>query len=298
MSSKCDLLVLGGAGLAGAAIVEAAQRRGLTVLSASRRGAVSVDARDEADLRRLLDRLAPSVVVNAAAIVSIPDCEADPGSAWVVNARVPAVLAAWTRAAGAKLVHISTDHYYSGDGRRPHGEDEPVRLLNEYARTKYAAEALALSDPEALVLRTNIVGLRSATGRSFGEWALQLVADDAPGVLFDDQFVSTIDVWAFADALLDLSGSEAPGVVNLAASSVFSKAEFVQALAARLGRPLTRARVGSVGEQSVARPDSLGLDVSKAEQLLGRRLPGLDRVVDALAVRSQLEREPIHALEQ
>lgn len=277
------LLVLGETGLAGTAILETARARGLNVTGASRRGERQVDLTDADAVCALLREVSPTVVINAAALVSVADCERDPARAWLVNARPVALIADVARQAQIRFVQVSTDHFYTGDGRRPHREDEPVVLLNDYARSKYAAEGFALTAPDALVVRTNILGLKSATGGSFGEWALKLIESDGEGTLFEDQFVSILDIWSFAEALLDLAAADAGGLINLAASEVFSKAELVEALAAALHRPLTRARRGSVGTLEVRRPDSLGLDVTRAEAVLGRKLPGRKAVAERFA---------------
>ena len=296
-ASDCDLLVLGDTGMAGAALVEAGRSRGLRARGASRRGEEPVDVADENALRALLERLQPRTVVNTVAIVSIPACERDPGLAWRVNARPAALIADWARSAGARVLHVSTDHFFSGDGRALHDEGAPVVLLNDYARTKYAAEGLALTHDNTLVLRTNILGLKSAGGGSLIEWALGAIERDEAITLFDDQFVSSIDVWALAEAMLDLAEAPASGLLNIASREVFSKADLIGGLAQALGRPLTRARIGSVAEQGVRRADSLGLDVSRAEALLGRPLPTLARVIDTLAARISNSEVPVHALE-
>jgi hypothetical protein len=50
-------------------------------------------------------------------------------------------------------------------------------------------------------------------------------------------------------------------------------------LAKALGRPLSRAKIGRVGAQATPRAESLGLEVSRAERILGRSLPTLDIVI-------------------
>jgi dTDP-4-dehydrorhamnose reductase len=277
--TSIDLMVLGGTGLAGRAIVAAARRRDLNAMTLARGGDLAVDVRDADALRETLARTAPRAIVNAAAMVSIPACEHDPAQAWLINARPAAILADDAQKRGARLVHISTDHFYTGDGRRRHGEDDPVRLVNDYARVKYAAEGFALTAPRALALRTNFVGWPSAAGGSLAEWAMGVIEGDLPADLFDDQFVSCVDVWTLADCVLDLALGDAVGVLNLGACEVFSKAQFVLALAKALARPLSRAKIGKVAAQATPRADSLGLDVSRAERILGRSLPTLDGVV-------------------
>jgi dTDP-4-dehydrorhamnose reductase len=274
-----DLMVLGGTGLAGRAIMASARRRDLNAMTVARRGDLCIDIRDDSALREALIQVRPRAIVNAAAMVSIPACEQDPSTAWLVNARPAAVLADYACSVGARFVQMSTDHFYTGDGRRRHGEQDQVRLINDYARVKYAAEAFALTSPAALVLRTNFVGWPSASGGSLAEWAMGVIEGDLPADLYEDQFVSCLDVWTLADCILDLTFGDVSGRLNLGAADVFSKAEFVLALAAGLGRPLTRTRLAKVDAQATPRADSLGLDVSRAEGILGRSLPTLDAVV-------------------
>ena len=286
-----DLLVVGGTGLAGRAVVAAARERGMDARTLARAGDLPVDVRDEAALGDALSRARAATVINCAAIVSAPDCERDPGEAWRVNARPAAIIARHCREAGSRFVQVSTDHYWTGDGRQAHAEDAPVVLINEYARTKYAAEALAMTDPGALVVRTNIIGWPSPTRSSFAEWALDVIETEAPAALYADQFVSSLDIWRFAEALLDLGAAPPTGVINLAASEVFSKAEVVERMAQAMGRPLSNARRASVKDQSTPRADSVGLDVTRATSILGRPLPGLDQVAAALVAHLE-DREP------
>lgn len=283
----CDLLIVGGTGLAGQALGAAARARGLDVLSLARRGEVAVDIRDVDELRAALTATPARIIINAAAIVSLAACERDPAAAWMVNTRPVIELVEHARSTGARLIQISTDHYYSGDGRKAHTEADPTQIINEYSRTKLAAEAIADSAQGALILRTNFVGWPSATGGSLAEWALDVIENDRPADLYADQFVSSLDVWSFAEAVLDLAASPAAGVLNLAASEVFSKAEFVERLAGALGRELSAARRVSVKDGSTLRGDSLGLDVSRAEAQLGRSLPTLDQVIANLNARCQ-----------
>lgn len=289
MRAPGKLLVLGAEGLAGRRLLAAAAGRGLDAAGASRRGGeglFAADLEDASALRGLLETVRPEVIVNCAALTDLARCERDPAAALLANTRPPGLLAGYAAETGARFVQISTDHYYAGDGARPHAEDAPVSLLNEYARSKYAGEALALSAPGALVVRTNFVGWPSPHRRSFGEWALSVVREDAPARLFADQYVSSLSVWAFAEALLELLGTAAAGVLNLASREVFSKADIIEDLAAALGVRLTRARRTELGSDGVRRGDSLGLDVSSAEAWLGRTLPGRAELIADLALRA------------
>lgn len=278
-----SLLVIGSTGLAGQAIMQEAHRRGLNPVGAARRNAdIALDVTDLRQLDNVLCKLAPAIVINCAALVSVEACDKDPGLGWQINARPASLLAEWSAASGGKLIQISTDHYFTTGGSKPHAETDPVCFVNEYARQKFAAEAFALSAPDALVLRTSILGLRGWPEPTFAEWALDMVRKDAPATLFADAWTSSIDVGSFARALFDLQQCGARGLINLAASEVYSKEAFVRALAARLGRRLTKASTGSIASLGVRRANCLGLDVSRAETILGYRLPGLQAIIRAI----------------
>lgn len=277
-------LVVGASGTLGQTLMAELQRRGHEPLAASRNSPdCPMDLRECHQTGALLDRMRPTVIWNAAAIVGLTACEDDPGLAYQVNARGVAVLAEAAARTGARLVQVSTDHFFVGDGDASHAEDAPVRLLNEYARTKFAGERFALNLPGALVLRTNITGFRQLPAEpTFVEWVLRAIEEDAPVRLFTDFYTSTLDAASFARAACDLVDTGTAGLFNLASSEVCNKKRFVQNMAARLGKTLSRASDGSVSELQPTRANSLGLDVSKAEAKLGYGLPDLNTVVDNL----------------
>jgi len=278
------LLVLGATGLLGQAFIAEARARGTPCSGVARSGADhAVDVTDAKALRELLCDTSPALIVNCVAVTSHAICEEQPAIAFLVNARTPALLAALCGELGARLAHISSDHFFSGDGSTPHDERAPVQLVNEYARSKYAGERLALTNPSALAIRTNIVGLRRWAGRqTFAEWAIDAIEHARPMTLFDDFYTSSMHTRACAGGVLDLAAAGVRGLVNVASSQVSSKREFVRALARALDADIDYAGVGSVREISPPRADSLGLDVTRAQTLLQRRLPDLADTIAAI----------------
>lgn len=268
----------------GQALMSEAARRDIEVRGASRSGPdIAVDIRDGAALREILEQTRPDVVINSAAIVDLGACESRPDLAYAVNARAVALLTETIAAHPARLVQVSTDHYFVGDGPALHDEHAPVQLVNEYARTKFAGEAFALCRDDALVIRTNVTGFRGAADRpTFIEWALGAIERGEQLTLFDDFHTSTMSAGACATALFDLIERDAAGLLNVASSQVSSKLEFVTALAEALGRPLRDPTAGSVRGLQPPRAESLGLDVARAEALLGRALPDLQSTVQSL----------------
>jgi dTDP-4-dehydrorhamnose reductase len=274
------MILFGATGMLGQAIAAEAARRGRTVCRLSRHGPDrAADLGQFESIRPLLDELAPDLVVNAAALADIEACERDPGLALAVNARAVLAMGEHCRDARIPLVQISTDHFFTGNGPAPHGEVAPVALLNEYARSKYLGEGFAGIAPQALVVRTNVTGFRGWPGRpTFAEWAMDALQRRAPLTLFDDYYASTIDAGSFSRALFDLIERGATGTINLAAHTVASKWRFVHRLARMMEIALDWDEAASVQSLAVPRAESLGLDVGKAEALLGYALPDTDQV--------------------
>jgi dTDP-4-dehydrorhamnose reductase len=283
-SAAVRLLVLGSTGMLGQAMLAQARAREWPCCGAARSGAeLSVDVTDLTALEAVLDEVRPSVVVNCAAITNLADCEEWPALAYAVNARAPGRLAELSLDRGIAFAQVSSDHFFTGDGAAAHDEKARVRLVNEYARTKYAGEVFALTAPTALAVRTNVVGLRRWQGRpTFVEWALDAAENDRPLTLFEDFFTSSMHSRACSTAILDLIQIGARGLVNIASSQVVSKRDFVLAIAGALGVELSRVSAASVRGLTPRRAESLGLDVRRAESLLGRRLPDLHDTVRAV----------------
>lgn len=279
------VLIIGATGMLGQALMKEAFMRKIEAVGTARSGTdLSFNLTDDYELKQAVKKVRPDMIINTAAIVNLLECEKDPGLAYRVNARSVGLLAEMSRKLGIYFIQISTDHYFTGDGSSQHKETCPVRLVNEYARTKLAGEYFALTCPESLVIRTNIVGFRRKCGHlALVEWVLKTLESGVPITLFDDFFTSSIDVRQFSVNLFDLIEKKPRGIINLASREVVSKKTFIEALATQLGYSLAHAKIGSVFEiPEVERAESLGLDISMVEAILGYPLPTLDQVVRSL----------------
>ena len=284
-----SILILGAAGMLGQKLIAEGKARDQQVIGAGRRyvqgyAEVEVDIKDGQALRDLLQRLEPQVIVNAAAIVDIGSCEKDPGLAYMVNSRSAGLCADYAEKNGCYFVQISSDHYYSGDERLAHTPDDPITLKNEYARSKYLGEQLTRLNPNAAIIRTNIVGLRGDLARpTFMEWLISKLQTKQEITVFKDYYVSSIATGQFAKAFYDILDKRPTGIWNLASSEVFSKEEFIREFALQAGFSTENLREGSVFDNlNVLRAESLGLDVSLTEAYLGYKLPGLKDVIREL----------------
>ncbi len=127
-----------------------------------------VTAEDLGSVLRALDEAAPDAVINGIGVIKqLPEAQ-DPIVAISINALFPHRLALACRAAGARLVHVSTDCVFSGD-RGNYSEDDVPDAPDLYGRTKLLGE---VTGPGCLTLRTSIVGHELVGRHGLIEWFL------------------------------------------------------------------------------------------------------------------------------
>ena len=163
------VLLLGADGQVGRALVSVLPSIG-DVVALNRRG---LDLADSAALRRVVRRLRPDVLVNAAAYTAVDQAEAEFAVADTVNHVAPRILAEEARRISAILVHYSTDYVFDGTSIDPYIEADRPSPLSAYGRSKLAGElAIAGVGPKHAIFRTSWV--YSPDGRNFLRSILRL----------------------------------------------------------------------------------------------------------------------------
>jgi dTDP-4-dehydrorhamnose reductase len=211
-------------------VVALLESRGDTVARFTRE---DVDIADPESIRGMADGAA--VLVNCAAYTAVDAAEEDEATAFTVNAVGPANLAALARAAGARLVQISTDYVFDGLAATPYAEDAPLAPRSAYGRTKAAGEwAVRADGVDHLILRT--AWLYGANGRCFPKTMTRIVAERGGAQVVEDQWGQptwTVDV---ADLLYRLVVADAPrGTYHATASGSTTWFEFARAAVASAG---------------------------------------------------------------
>lgn len=182
-------------------------------------------------LDALVRRVAPDLVVNAAAYTAVDKAESDRESAWRINAEAVEVLARACTTRGIPLVHYSTDYVFPGDAERPWREDDPTAPLGVYGASKLGGEeAIRSGGCQHLILRTAWV--YGARGHNFLRTMLRLGADrDQLRVVSDQIGCPTPAVWiAQATALAISRMGDHSGTWNLVAGGETSWHGFATAI--------------------------------------------------------------------
>lgn len=125
-----------------------------------------VSALEIESLRRVLETVQPSAVLNCIGIVKQIDAAKDAVTSITINALLPHQLAQLCAQTGSRLIHFSTDCIFSGRAG-PYQETDQPDATDLYGRSKLLGE---VDRPGCLTLRTSIVGRELRRGTGLFEW--------------------------------------------------------------------------------------------------------------------------------
>ncbi|WP_439567644.1 dTDP-4-dehydrorhamnose reductase [Sphingopyxis sp.] len=233
-------------------------------------------------IESFVSRVRPDLVISAAAYTSVDLAEDDAERADRVNAEAPAILAHAASAAGAPVIHLSTDYVFDGSGSHPWREDSPIAPLSIYGRTKARGEeAIRVEAPKThAIVRTAWV--YSPWGSNFVRTMLRLAESGHQTIrVVADQNGNPTSAHCIAqglDAIVRHWQVEGPekssGTYHLAGKGDASWADFATAIfaaSASAGGPSAAVEPipGSAYPTKAARPANSRLDCTKFQATFG-----------------------------
>ena len=258
---------------------------------------------DLTDLNGIKDtvrRVAPDVIVNAAAYTAVDKAESDAETAQIVNAVAPGILAEAAGVANAWLVHYSTDYVFDGSGSKPWVETDPTGPLNVYGRTKLEGERRIVRHcAKHLIFRTSWV--YSARGGNFAKTMLRLAQEREALSVINDQFGAPTGADLIADVTAHTIGHvmrkpEAAGFYHLAAggeTTWFDYATYVidQSILAQAAPEIIVKMINPVATSAfptaAQRPHNSRLNTDKLQQVFDLRTPPWQQGVARMLAESQ-----------
>lgn len=228
---------------------------------------IRMDLCQPKEVAALLRRVRPDIIIHAAALTNIAQCESNIRAAHVLHVEATKAIASAT---SARVIYVSTDSVF-GCNAGDYTEDDPVFPLNYYAFSKYQGELAVLGGSESnLVVRTNLYGFRRPLSSSLAEWAVKTWASGEPVNGFRNVVFNPLYAGQLAKALVQLTISQYSGILHVGCSDYCSKQEFLKRLAMKLGHEDEKVSAVDYEElQRLRRPLNTTLNTSRMMTVLG-----------------------------
>lgn len=288
-----SLLVTGGSGLLGSAVVRQAVGR-FKVLSTYHKNPISLegakfihaDLLNEQDLGTL-SLAKPEIIVHCAALTNVDYCESHPDQAYAQNVQASINVAKMAQNLGSYLIQISTDGVFNGE-KGFYSENDSPYPINTYGRSKLDAERkVSEAYGHSCIVRTNIFGWNPTTRKSMAEWMIGVLSKGQVLSAFKDVIISPILVNDLAEILFELCLREHEGTIHAGSRDSCSKLQFAHSIAEAFKFDQRNIKPISVDELHLEakRPKNTSLNVLRVSSLLEREMP---LVLDGIHKMKQL----------
>ena len=201
MMTKAPILLTGGTGQVGQAVLRHAAEQDLEIFAPNR---AQMDLTNVQSITDMVASRQWSAAINCAAYTAVDRAETEAELAEQVNAVAPAIFAAETAKRDIPIVHVSTDYVFDGTKDSPYTEEDEVNPLGVYGRTKEMGEAAVRKlNPRHAIIRTAWVV--SAGGANFLNTMIRLASERPEISVVDDQIGCPSNASDIAQALLNVA---------------------------------------------------------------------------------------------
>ena len=228
------VLLTGASGQLGRAAAAELERRHIPFLGLTSR---DMDLTAPGQVEAVLADYRPDAVLHCAAYTAVDRAEDEPERCMAVNGDGTRYLARGCAALGAKLLYVSTDYVFPGDGTAPYEVTDPTAPLNVYGRSKLAGEEWERQLVERhFIVRTSWLMGR---GNNFVKTMLRLAESHRELRVVGDQIGSPTFAADLAPLLVDMLLSERYGVYHAAGEGFCSWAELAEETFRLAGKDVT-----------------------------------------------------------
>jgi dTDP-4-dehydrorhamnose reductase len=242
------------------------------------------DTGSRGSILKAIEQIQPELIIHTASLTNVEICEKNPLLAKEVNTIMAANFAKTCEELKIPLVHISTDHIFSGNNAML-TEADTIEPLNVYGLTKAEAEIAVLKAcSSALIVRTNFYGWGTSYRNSFSDYIIKNLREGKKIVLFDDVFYTPILAEMLIKNTHELLEKKVSGIFHIVGDDRVSKYEFGIKVAKYFGLNTTLIIRGKMNENEilVQRPKDMSLANTKTTQLLEHSLGGIDTHLERL----------------
>lgn len=278
------VLVTGVKGQLGYDVVNELKKRGHEAVGVD---VEEMDITDGQACRRVITEAGPDAVIHCAAYTAVDAAEDNVDLCRRVNADGTRNIAAVCRDLDIKMMYISTDYVFNGQGLRPWEPDDEREPLNVYGQTKCEGE-MAVEELVKKFFIVRIAWVFGVNGKNFIKTMLRLGKENGAVSVVDDQIGSPTYTYDLARLLVDMIESEKYGRYHATNEGLCSWYEFACEIFRQAGMDEVKVTpVDSDGFPAKAkRPSNSRMSKEKLTENGFERLPSwqnaLERYLKAL----------------
>lgn len=203
-----------------------------------------MDITDEGSVNRVIKAAAPDAVIHCAAYTDVDAAEDNEELCRKVNATGTRYIAKVCRELDIKMMYISTDYVFNGQGTRPWEPDDKREPLNVYGQTKYEGE-LAIEETLEKYFTVRIAWVFGVNGKNFIKTMLNLGKTRDKLTVVADQIGSPTYTYDLARLLVDMIETEKYGRYHATNEGLCSWYEFACEIFKQAGMNVTVEPVSS-----------------------------------------------------
>ena len=193
-----------------------------------------VPIEDAREAGRFADLNHPDVIINCAAHTNVDKCEEQWDLAYKINAIGPRNLSIAATEADAKMIHVSTDYVFEGNGTRPYTEFDAPNPVSAYGKTKLEGENFVKEFAKKhFILRTAWL---YGDGKNFVKTMLALAENHDELNVVCDQVGTPTSAVELAKMIHYLEGTENYGTFHATCEGDTNWADFAEAIFKRAGK--------------------------------------------------------------
>lgn len=189
-------------------------------------GITALDITRVEDVLALVRSAKPNVIINCAAHTNVDKCEEQWELAYQINAIGPRNLSIAATDVNAKMIHVSTDYVFDGNGTRPYTEFDAVGPVSAYGKTKLEGERFVQAFAQKyFILRTAWL---YGDGKNFVKTMLHLAETHNEVNVVCDQLGSPTSTSELARMIHYLEGTENYGLFHATCEGDTNWADFAE----------------------------------------------------------------------
>lgn len=197
-------------------------------------GVIALDITDIDAVLALVRETKPEVIINCAAHTNVDGCEKEWDLAYKINAIGPRNLSIAANEVDAKMIHVSTDYVFEGNGTRPYTEFDAPNPVSAYGKTKLEGEKFVQQfSKKFFIFRTAWL---YGDGKNFVKTMLRLSETHEEVSVVCDQLGSPTSAVELARAIKYFEGTEDYGVFHATCEGDTNWADFTEEIFKRTGK--------------------------------------------------------------